>query len=290
MSESLEVALDAHALLGECPVWDDRTETLLWVDIHRNEVHRFSPSTGSDQRVLLEATPGAVALRAGGGLVAAVGMGFGELDQDSMVYTEWQRVARGDRMNDGACDPAGRFLAGTLTEAQIPGAASLFALDPVSRQVREILPGVTLSNGLAWNRDGTTLYFVDTVLERIDAFDYDVGTARLSARRTVVNLQDAAGRPDGLCIDSEGNLWVAMAQGRMIRCYGTNGRLLHLVRVPSPIVTSCTFGGPGLADLYITTGEWPASTDQLRRYPHAGAVFRLAGTGSHGLPAHRFAG
>lgn len=290
MTESLEVALDAHAILGESPVWDDRTETLLWVDIHRNEVHRFSPTAGTDQGITLGAPPGAVALRAGGGVVAAVGMGFGELDEDSMLYTEWQRVTHGDRMNDGACDPAGRFLAGTLTEGLIPGAASLYALEPTSRQAREILPEVTLSNGLAWSPDGTTLYYVDTVLERIDAFDYDVGTARLSARRTLVNLQNAVGRPDGLCIDSEGNLWVAMAQGRMIRCYDTKGRLLHLVRVPSPIVTSCTFGGPGLTDLYITTGQWPATTDQLSRYPHAGAVFRLTGTGSHGLPAHRFAG
>ncbi|UKA64551.1 SMP-30/gluconolactonase/LRE family protein [Arthrobacter sp. FW306-04-A] len=290
MSESLEVALDAHAILGECPVWDDRTETLVWVDIHRDEVHRFSPSTGTDQCVLLDAPPGAVALRAGGGLVAAVGMGFGELDEDSMVYTEWQRVAPGDRMNDGACDPAGRFLAGTLTEAQIPGAASLFALDPVSRQVREILPEVTLSNGLAWTADGTTLYFVDTVLERIDAFDYDVAKGSLTARRTVVHLQDVPGRPDGLTIDSDGNLWVAMARGGAIRCYDPQGRVQHLVPVPSPIVTSCTFGGPRLADLYITTGQWPATTDELRAFPHAGAVFRLTGTGSHGLPAHRFAG
>ncbi|MGM9471335.1 SMP-30/gluconolactonase/LRE family protein [Pseudarthrobacter sp. YS3] len=288
--EALEVALDAHAILGECPVWDDRTGTLVWIDIHRHEIHRLCPTTGADRRIVLDQPPGAVALRNGSGLVAAVGMGFGELDEDSMQYTEWTAVAHGDRMNDGACDPAGRFLAGTLTNGLVPGAASLYVLDPASRQTREILPNVTLSNGLAWTPDGAMMYFVDTVLERIDAFDYDITTATLTARRTIVDLNEIPGRPDGLTIDADGNLWVAMAQGKTIRCYDAHGRLKHLIPIPAPIATSCTFGGPDLADLYITTGEWPATTDQLDDYPHAGAVFRVVGTGARGLPAHRFGG
>ena len=290
MTESLEVLLDAHALLGECPLWDDLTGTLLWVDILRHEVHRLDPATGLDRSLTLAEPVGAVALREGGGLVAAAGMSFGELDEDSGAFTKWHQVSRGDRMNDGACDPAGRFWAGTMTNAQTPGAASLYALDPSTLQVTEKLHDVTLSNGLAWSPDAEILYYVDTVCERIEAFDYDTATAALSGRRTVVDLHDIDGRPDGLTVDSEGRLWVAMAKGRVVRCYNADAALQHVVSIPAPIVTSCTFGGDEFGELYVTTGEWPATPAQLLDYPNAGAIFRLTGLGASGLPANRFAG
>jgi sugar lactone lactonase YvrE len=289
MDASLEPVLEARAALGEGPVWDDRTETLLWVDIHRHEVHRFDPAAGVDGSIILDDPVGSVALREDGGLIGAVGMSLGEIDEDRAAFRPWHTVHDGDRVNDGACDPRGRYLVGTLTEPLVPRRSALFSLEPGGR-IRRLLSDVTLSNGLSWSADGQTLYYIDTFLERVDAFDYDLETGDLDARsrRVVVDLREAEGRPDGMAIDAAGNLWVAMARGRSVRCYDAQGRLQHLVPVPAPVVTSCTFGGPDLADLYITTGQWPASPQELTGWPHAGAVFRLAGTGTRGFPSHRF--
>ncbi|MGT2462265.1 SMP-30/gluconolactonase/LRE family protein [Sinomonas atrocyanea] len=287
MSILPEPVLDARATLGEGPVWDDRTGTLLWVDIHRHQVHRFDPGTGVDHSITLDEPVGSVVLRDDGGLMGAVGLSIGEIDEEKASFTPWHTVQEGDRMNDGACDPRGRYLAGTLTEPLIEGGSGLFALQP-NGSLRRLLTDLTLSNGLAWSPDGRTMYYIDTFLERVDAFDYDLDTGAIESRRPVVDLHEAEGRPDGMTVDAEGNLWVAMARGRAVRCYDTRGSLQDLVSVPAPVVTSCTFGGPGLADLYITTGQWPASPEQLRDWPHAGAIFRLSGTGARGLPSHRF--
>lgn len=282
-----EVVLDARAQLAEAPLWDDVTGTLLWVDILAHEVHRLDPATGVDSVLSLPGPVGVAVPRRTGGLVVAVGMAFAHLDEETGALTELARVHRGDRMNDGGCDPAGRFWAGTMTEAQTTGASALYVLEPAG-DVREVLGDVSLSNGLAWSPAGDTVYYVDTPLRRVDAFDYDVGTAGLSGRRTVVDLRAAEGRPDGLTVDADGSLWVAMARAGVVRCYRPDGRLEHVLAVPAPLVTSCAFGGASLSELYITTGRWSMTADQLRDHPHAGALFRVSDLGVQGMPCHRF--
>lgn len=292
VADSVDVVLDAGAQLGESPVWDGVTATLLWVDILGQQVHRFDPATGTDTVTHLPGPVGVAVPRISGGLAVAVGMAFGFLDEDTGALIEVAGVRRGDRMNDGACDPAGRFFAGTMTDAQTTGASALYVLERCG-DVREVLGDVTLSNGLAWSPAGDTVYYVDTPLRRVDVFDYDVADGALSGRRTVVDLSDlgdASGRPDGLTVDADGRLWVAMARGGAVRCYRTDGRLEHLVQVPAPLVTSCTFGGPLLSELYVTTGRRSMTPDQLCDHPHAGALFRVGGLGVQGLPSHRFAG
>lgn len=283
------VALEAAATLGEGPFWDERTGILWWVDILKHTVHRFDPRSGQDRQWQLPAPVGAAVPREGGGLVLALGRGFGFLDEHSGELTELASVSTGERMNDAACDPAGRLLAGTMADEETPGAAALYALEP-DGGVREILDQVTLSNGLAWSRDGKRLYYVDTPLCRIDVFDYDVVSGALSGRRTAVDLAEVPGRPDGLTLDVEENLWVAMARGGQVRCYATDGALLHAITIPAPVVTSLTFGGSDLDELYVTTGRWSASAEDLDRYPDAGAIFRIRGIPVPGTPAHRFAG
>jgi sugar lactone lactonase YvrE len=284
-----EPVLPAAAELGEGPVWDDRDGTLLWVDILGHEVHRFDPATGFDRSHRLVAPVGAVAPRRDEGLVVAVGMGFAFLDERDGALSHLGSVAHGSRMNDGKCDPVGRFLAGTLSGDGVQGGSALYTLS-ADCGVRELLGGVTVSNGLAWSADGETLYYVDTPLERVDAFDYDATDGTLAERRTVVDLRDAPGRPDGLTIDTEGRLWIAMARGGQVRCHRPGGRLEQVLTLPAPVVTSCAFGGPGWRDLYITTGRWSGTDDQLAAQPAAGAVFCLRDSGATGLPAHRFAG
>jgi len=293
MSASLEPVLEAGASLGESPVWDDRTGTLLWVDVHRRQLHRWDPSASVDHSFTLDEPIGSVALREDGGLVGAVGMSLGGIDEEAAFFSAWHTVRAGDRMNDGGCDPSGRYLAGTLTEPLKEGASALFSLEPDTEpggRIHQVLSNVTLSNGLAWSADGHTLYYIDTFLETVDAFAYELETGEIDSRsrRTIVDLHDVSGRPDGMTIDADGNLWVAMARGRAVRCYDSQGHLQHHVDVPAPVVTSCTFGGPDFSDLYITTGQWPATAEELSGWPHAGAVFRLTGTGARGVPSRRF--
>jgi sugar lactone lactonase YvrE len=282
-------AVTPPATLAESPVWDARRRSLLWVDIEAGQVHRYRPETGGDHAVAVGVPVGAVALRRGGGLILAAGRGFALLDERTGSL-EWRwAAARGDRMNDGKCDPAGRFLAGTLTRAQTPGAAALYRLAADGR-VTTLIEHVTLSNGMGWSPDGTSFYFADTPLERVDVMDYDVATGAVADRRPFADLRDVPGRPDGMTVDADGGVWVAMARGGAVRRYAPDGRLDHVVELPVPKVTSVAFGGPDLADLYVTTSRAGMSQADLADLPQSGAVFRVEAVGVRGLPAAEYAG
>jgi sugar lactone lactonase YvrE len=281
---ALEPVAGDGALLGEGPVWDVRDRSLLWVDILRGEAHRFRPDDGSDEVILRSEQPvAAVAVRARGGLVFAIGLDVVALDGRHLASAD-----RGDRLNEARCDPAGRWWTGTLTDDQRPGASALYRLGADGRFDR-VLDGVTLSNGTGWSPDGTTMYYVDTTAETIDAFDFDVASGEISGRRTFVDLHDVPGRPDGLSVDVEGGVWVAMARGWAVRRYGPDGALERVLDVPCARVTSCAFGSDDLTDLYVTTASDGLSDADRAEQPHAGALFRCA-AGVAGLPVPAYAG
>lgn len=281
------------AELAESPVWDSRHGSLLWVDINRGDVHRYHPFTGEDTVTSVGVPVGAVAVRRGGGLIVAAALGFARLDERTGAL-EWLWAAargdrtRGDRMNDGKCDPAGRFLAGTLTADRVPGAAALYRLD-ADGQVSVLIEEVTLSNGLGWSPDGTRLYFADTPLERVDVLDYDVTAGTVGGRRVFADLRAVPGRPDGLTVDADGGVWVAMARGGAVRRYTRDGRLDHVIELPAAKVTSVTFGGADLTDLYVTTSREGLGPADLADQPLAGSVFLLPASGARGLPANECA-
>lgn len=259
---------------GEGPLWDDERSRLMWVDIPASTVHEFDPTTGRDMASQFDVPVTAIAPRQGGGYVFAAGMSFATCDWPSTSLSRLATVDRGDCMNDGACDPAGRLVAGTMV-SDGSGAAALYQLD--QGDARLLLDGVSISNGLDWSLDGQIMYYVDTPLERIDAFDYDLSTGALSARRTFVDLRDVPGRPDGLTVDAEGCVWVAMARGgAAVRKYTSEGERDLVVSLPVPNVTSLAFGGDGLSDLYVTTSRLALGTADRRRWPLAGALFRVA--------------
>jgi sugar lactone lactonase YvrE len=185
-------------------------------------------------------------------------------------------------MNEGDCDPDGRFYCGSMAYDETPGGGSLYRLDP-SGTATVILTGVSISNGLTWSPDGGTAYYVDTSTHRIDAFDYDPD-AGLTNRRPVVHIAESDGAPDGLTIDTDGNLWVALWGGSAVRRYTPDGVLTEHLPLPVTNVTACTFGGPNLDDLYITTSrqQVPPGTQ-----PEAGALFR-AHPGARGLPTRSY--
>jgi sugar lactone lactonase YvrE len=193
-----------------------------------------------------------------------------------------------NRMNDGKCDPGGRFWAGTMAFEVTPGAAALYRLDP-DLQVTRVVSGVTLSNGLGWSLDGRQMFYIDSMSHGVDVFDFEPADGSLGERRRLITIAPDEGLPDGMTVDAEGCLWVALHGSGSIRRYTPDGHVDRVVRVPPTMVTSCAFGGPDLTDLYITTMNLGLSEEARRAQPLAGGLFRCQ-PGVRGLPAYRFAG
>jgi sugar lactone lactonase YvrE len=289
MSDRLEIVLDARAELGEGPVWDAARRRLLFVDIMRGDLHVFDPATRTDRVVNVGRFVGAVACATDGGWIAAAAQGFYRVSPDTgdVALVADAAPGRDDvRMNDGNVDPAGRFWAGTMSLDRTPGQGALYRLDPDGR-VHTMLEPVTTSNGIDWSPDGRFMYYVDTPTRRVDIFDFDVASARASNRRVFVDLQAERGRPDGLVVDAEGGVWVALWRGAAVRRYRPDGSLDRVIGLPVELVTKCAFGGPALTDLYITTAWRGLSEEERRGQPLAGGVFRAA-PGVRGQPARLF--
>jgi sugar lactone lactonase YvrE len=286
-----ELVLDAGAEVAEGPLWDPRCSQLCWVDVTAGMLHRFDPSSGHDQPVRIEAHVGAVALRRRGGYVLAVRDGFAAISADLKRVDPIAAVLADDptvRMNDGKADAAGRFWAGSMAYDLTPGRGTLFCLDPAAGPTAA-LPGVTLSNGLGWSPDNTILYYIDTPTRGIDAIDFDPGTGHLGARTRWVDIPATDGLPDGLTVDADGAVWVALSGAGRIRRYTPTGDPDTEVIVPASQVTSCGFGGPDMRDLYITTAAHGLDASQRQHQPHAGALF-CAGPATSGLPTASYRG
>jgi sugar lactone lactonase YvrE len=288
-TSDVELALKIRSAVAEGPVWDDRTQTLVWVDIMNNAVHVYDPSSGQDRSVDVGQPVGAAALRERGGLVLALRDGFALLDAE-LGDLRWVASVEADvpsnRMNDGKCDAAGRFWAGTMAFDVTPGVACLYRLDP-DYHVSCVVTGVTLSNGLDWSADNRRMYYIDSTTQRVDAFDFDLECGLLGERRTVLTVSKEVGLPDGMMVDAEGGLWVAIHGGGAVHRYTPDGRLDRVLRVPVKHVTCCTFGGPDFGDLYITSMTY--GLGELRDQPLAGALFRCR-PGVRGRPSFRFGG
>jgi sugar lactone lactonase YvrE len=282
-------------LLSEGPRWDGERDELLWVDIVSRQLHRAR--VGADGQ-LDEAAPiqfdrfvGAAAPAAGGGYVLAAGLGFLFVDESGAVRELAQPEAGHDhvRMNDGACDPQGRFWAGTMAHDESAGAGVLYRLE-LDGTCATVLTGLTISNGIGWSPDGATMYLSDSGTARIDAFDFAAASGGLSRRRTIVQITEPGVAPDGLTVDDAGDLWVAMWGGGEPRRYDPDGSLLATVPVPAGRPTSCAFGGPDRATLFFTTARDGLDASELARQPDAGRVFCVRGLGVTGPPCSTYRG
>lgn len=284
---TVDVVLAAEARLAEGPVWDARSSCLWWVDILRGRVHRFDPVSGADTFFEVGEDVGTVAVRAAGGLVIATATGLHTCMEDggrrTLLHEVREVTVPGGRFNDGKADPWGRFWAGTMLDDP-PGACALYRLDP-DRSLHTMVTEVSCSNGLAWSPDGATMYYIDTPTGGVDAFDHDSATGALSRRRRIIDVD--RGWPDGMTLDADGCLWVALWDGWGLRRYAPDGRLLATVELPAQRVTSCAFGGPSLSTLYVTTAR--AGLRDLTDQPLAGSLFAFE-PGVAGLPAGEWAG
>jgi sugar lactone lactonase YvrE len=290
-SVRVEVFADLRADVGEAPHWDEQTKTLLFVDLTAGTVFRYDQSGVRSGSFSVGQEVGAVVPRRGGGLVLAVRDGIAvasDTGEGFELAAPIERDTPGNRMNDAKCDPAGRLLAGTTAFDFSPRSAALYRVEP-DWSFEQIARDVTQSNGIAWSPDGSRMYFIDSATQGVDVFDYDAGTGSAGNRRRLVTIDRTRGIPDGMTADDEGNVWVACFGGAAVRCFSPAGEQLEEILFPVTQVTSCAFGGPNLADLYVTSAAYRLSPDQLKRQPHAGATF-VCRPGAAGLPASSFAG
>ena len=269
---------------GEGPVWSERWGGLRWVDMLAGDVLSLAADGTIDRRHV-----GNIAAvlrpRRRGGAVIGVERGFVLEDADGALTHLGELWSDTNvRMNEGGCDPDGRFYCGSMAYDERPGAGALYRLDP-DGSVRVVLENVTISNGLEWSPDGSRAYYNDTPTQRIDVFDYD-GESGLTGRRPFAEVPAEAGGPDGLTVDEEGGVWVALYGGGAVRRYTPDGVLDKVIEVAAKQVTACTFGGPEHNQLFITTsreGLEPGAD------PLAGSLFRAA-VGVAGLAVREFAG
>src|SRR4051812_33548839 len=274
----VELALEAHAALAEGPRWDARIERLLWVDIDGRALHRFDPASGQDVTTPLPDRVGSAAptadpdrvLVALADRLAVVDVRSGELEPLIAIPHPVPEL----RANDGAVDPAGRFWIGTMAVDESPGKGALYRYD--GDELVTVLAPVDLSNGLDWI--GERMYFADTPTQRVDLLDYDEATGAVADRRPFVTIDEADGSPDGLVVDDEGGVWIALWGGGAVRRYDAGGELTATLEVPADNVTACWFAGDRL---FITT----AASSQ----PLGGSLF-VAEPGVSGPPARAFPG
>jgi sugar lactone lactonase YvrE len=284
-----EIAVLPTAQLGEGPRWDATTATLLWVDVPLKTVHRYDPETGEDRVQKVSDVVSLALPRRRGGVVVGLPDGLHFLNGKQSIELVAIESERTDtRTNDGACDAAGRIWVGTMALDERSPVAALYRVDP-GYSVTTILTGSTISNGLGWSPSGRSFYFIDSPTCRVDVFDCDLASGTIEKRRPCAAVAVAGAVPDGLAVDAEGCLWVALHGGWGLNRYAPGGALVAEVRLPVARVTSCCFGGPALRDLYVTTRRDGLSAAELARQPLAGALFRLD-AGVAGLPTYAFAG
>lgn len=282
-------------LLSEGPLWDDVRAELIWVDILGSRFHRAGLGRHGRLEMVdtieMDRHVGAVVPAVGGGYVLAAGLGFLFVEEDGTVRELAQPAAgAGDvRMNDGACDRRGRFWAGTMAYDESPGAGSLYRLE-LDGSCTTVLDGLTISNGIGWSPDGSTMYLADSGTGRVEAMAFDEASGALGERRALICIESPDMAPDGLTVDSEGGIWVALWGGGALRRYQPDGRLNLSVELPVAKPTSCAFGGPDYRSLFVTTARVGLDESDLRAQPDAGKVLRIDGLGVQGMPSFPYRG
>lgn len=288
MSSEVQLLVDAHALVGEGPIWDEAKGVLYWVDILSNMVYEYNPATGENRGYNVGQHVGTVVPRASGGLMLAVYDGFAAFEPSTGQLTllaDPEADLPQNRFNDGKCDPAGRFWAGTMAYTDQSTQGSLYRMD-ADLSVHKMLGDIGISNGIVWSLDNQIMYYIDSMANTVRAFDYDLATGNISNERVVIRT-DGMGLPDGMAIDAEGMLWVAHFGGSCVRRWNPHtGKVIGTIEMPASQITACAFGGADYSTLYITSA---ATGLDLAKEPQAGGLF-MVNPGVKGVPTFSFAG
>jgi sugar lactone lactonase YvrE len=284
-----ELLIDAKATLGEGPAWDAKTQTLYWLDILEKRIY-------AGARILAELDDliGCLVPCKNSHLILALSEVEGrsriaDLNTDTTqltFITSLDSELPTNRFNDGKCDPAGRFLAGTMDLNEKHPNGALYSFD--GKQVTHLLGGITISNGLVWSVDHKTFYYIDTPTREVKAFDYDLTTGQIANPRVAVYVPESLGWPDGMTSDTDGNLWIAIWGGAQITKWNPNtGKLLDQIPVPALQTSSCVFGGKNMNELYITSARKSMGEADLKKYPLSGGLFKVV-TNVTGMPTFEF--
>ena len=291
---ALEVrcVVESRALLGEGPVWSPRDSALYWVDILTPAIHRLDGPSGQDAEFKLGSMVSVTLPKASGGLLAATPSGLMAFDTDSrrltlLCHPESDRP--GNRYNDGKCDRLGRFWVGTLDMATAANRGNLFRVE-ADGAWKKMDSGFTVANGLGWSPDNRAMYFTDSHRRTVYRYDFDLRAGTISNRQPLIVMDATDGRPDGLTVDEEGCLWVAVWDAWRVSRYSPEGRELMRIKLPVPRPTSCCFGGPNLDTLYITSASVRLSGAALEAAPLSGSLLAVQVPGVRGLPETLFAG
>jgi len=288
----IKCIVPAGCVLGEGPVWDERGNTLYWVDIKAPSLHALHLATGRTRRWPMPEMIGAVGLREGPGLVGAFQNGFAFIDLESGNVTgiaDPEADRPDNRFNDGKVDPLGRFWAASMDDTQREPSGHLYRLG-ADLSVERFEIGFVCTNGIDWSGDGRTLYFVDTTERRIYAYEFEMTAGRPGSRRLFVELPEDQGFPDGLAVDAEDHVWGAHWGGGRLTRYRPDSSVERVIEMPVPLCTSCCFGGADLRTLYVTTASIGLDAVARRAAPLSGGLFAITGLGVRGRPPGRFRG
>jgi len=283
--------LDVKASLGECPVWSVADQVLYWVDINAPSLNRFDPATGLNIAWPMPESIGCVALRAGGGFVAALRSGFWLVDREGKLERKLVNAPYDPahhRFNDGRADAKGRFWAGSMNEKRDANSAKLYRLDP-DLKLAAMIDGITISNGLAFSPDGRTLYHTDTPTQTVRAYDFDAAAGTIVNRRVLKRFTAKTEFPDGAAVDRDGCYWSALYHGGKVVRISPEGALLAEYPLAAQCPTMCAFGGLDLRTLYVTSARQRLTAEELSRLPQSGGIFAMR-VDTPGLPEPRFAG
>lgn len=278
-----ELLLDSKSTLGESPIWDAKTQTLYWVDILQKKIY-----ANFDLLIEVDDLVGCIAPCKNGNLLLGKRASFVDFEPVTGKQTVFLTLNESvqNRINDGKCDPVGRFVVGTMDLNEKDATGSVYVWD--GKQASTLFRGVTISNGMAWSPNHQTFYYIDTPTRKIQAFDYDVQTGQVANGRVVIEIPESFGWPDGMTSDTQGNLWVAMWGGAQITKWNPNtGELLEKISVPVLQPSSCVFGGKNMNELFVTSARKDMSESDLKNYPLSGGLFKVV-TNVEGMPTFEF--
>lgn len=294
MSLSLtpEIVLDHACELGEGPVWDEAKQNILWLDIKQGIIHQYNINTKQHSYFNVGEMIGCIAPRESGSFIAGLqtGIAFIDIEKNLVEHIVNPEESFGNRFNDGKCDAAGRFWAGTMSLNEEKNKGNLYVME-TNLSIKKKIDNVTISNGIAWNADNTVMYYINTPTDYVFAFDFNRGTGEINNQKVVIDLTHENGDADGMTIDEDGMLWIAFYGGWRVAHYNPNtGKLLQQIELPVENVTCCTFGGERLDELYITTASQDMSKELLMQQPHAGKLFVVKNMPIKGMLPNKFKG
>lgn len=284
---SVELAFRIKSCVGEGPLWDDRSQTLFWIDVLEGRVFNFNPISQENSELELGKHVGAIALTETNKILAAARDEIVSIDLSNSSITSLIQVIDNERFrfNDGRVDARGRFVIGSMGYEPKPGTAALYSFT-FPQSIDTIIESVGLSNGLCWSQDNNKFFYIDTLTSQIAEYSYDLETGKVSRRKSLITFEKSDGSPDGMTIDREGNLWVAFWGGGCVRRISANGKIIGTYKLPVSRVTSAAFGGQDFKQLFITTASYLLSDEELAHEPLAGSLFVLE-TDTQGFPEHR---